>query len=153
MKKLFVIMALTLLPLIVLGQQSSKQQPLKVIEFRDNVKLPLTANERSQIDEVYGEFAEKYVYNNPFRLMSIKNILRNRVVIERISNNGKKKDCTKLSEVTVFNSFNKDLERDSDFNPSNFNPLKYNFQFHSRSAAIYQVDNTDYYIVVKSQYQ
>lgn len=138
---------------MISAQKSKSQQPLPVIEFRDNVDLPLTANERAQIDEVYGEFAEEFVYSKPFRLKSVKNILRNRVIIERIEDNGKKKDCTKLSEVTVFNSFVKDVSRDENFDPKDFNPLKYNFLFHSRSAAIYHVDNTNYYITIKSQYQ
>ncbi|NRD21111.1 hypothetical protein HNV08_13720 [Winogradskyella eckloniae] len=153
MKKLLVLIAIMSLPLIVISQQSHKQQPLQVIEFNDNVKLPLTDTERSQIEEVYGEYAEKYVYNNPFRLLSIKNILRNRVTVEIITNNGKQKECTKLSEVPVFNNYNEELEHDAVFNPENFNPLKYSFKFYSRSAAIYHVDNTNYYIVVKSQYQ
>lgn len=153
MKKLFAIMAFTLLPLLVFSQKSQGQQPLPVIEFRDNVKLPLTAHERAQIEEVYGEYAEKYIYSDPFRLMSVKNILRNRVVIELVSEDTKTKDCTKLSEVTLFKNYVKDLERDEVFNPENFNPLKYNFLFYSRSAAMYHVDNTNYYILVKSQYQ
>ena len=153
MKKLLAIMALTLLPFLVSGQKSQGQQPLPVIEFRDNVKLPLTTHERGQIEEVYGEFAEKYIYSNPFRLMSVKNILRNRVVIELLSDDTKTKDCTLLSQVTMFNSFVDDVERDEVFNPKNFNPLKYNFQFYSRSAAMYRVDNTNYYILIKSQYQ
>ncbi|NRD24863.1 hypothetical protein HNV10_16535 [Winogradskyella litoriviva] len=153
MKKLFAIMAFALLPLLVFGQKSQGQQPLPVIEFRDNVKLPLTALERAQIDEVYGEYAEKYIYSDPFRLLSVKNILRNRVVIELVSEDTKTKDCTLLSEVTMFNSFVKDVERDEVFNPENFNPLKYNFRFYSRSAALYHVDNTNYYILIKSQYQ
>lgn len=153
MKKLFAIVAFAMLPLLVSGQKTQGQQSLPVIEFKDNVKLPLTDNERAQIEEVYGEFAEKYIYSDPFRLLSVKNILRNRVVIELASSQTKTKDCTKLSEVTLCNYYVKDLERDVVFNPENFNPLKYNFQFHSRSAAMYYVDNTNYYILVKSQYQ
>lgn len=153
MKKLFTLIVLAFIPLMMSGQQSKSQQPLPVIKFRDNVKAPLTNIERAQIEEVYGEFAEEFIYSNPFRLLSVKNILRNRVVIELLTDNGKMKDCTKLSEVTVFNSFVKGLSRDEVFNPKNFNPLKYNFIFHSRAASIYHVDDTNYYISIKSQYQ
>ena len=64
-----------------------------------------------------------------------------------------KKPCPKLSEVSINNGFVSDLDRDKTFNPNNFNPLKYNFEFYSQSASIYQVDNTNYYIIIKSQYQ
>lgn len=151
MKKLLVVLTLIFMPFCIFSQQMRKQQPLEVIQFRDNVKLPLTSHERAQIDEVYGEFADKFVYSNPYRLKSVKNILRNRVVIELLSED--KKECTKLSEVSVLRSFVSDLKRDKIFEPKNFNPLKYNFKFHSRSAAMYHVDNTNYYIIIKSQYQ
>ncbi|MCB0400331.1 MAG: hypothetical protein KDD26_12100 [Winogradskyella sp.] len=152
MKKFLTIFILILLPLCSFGQEKSNKVPLKVIEFKDNVDLPLTAKERLQINEVYGKYAEKYVYSNTFRLKSIKDILRNRVVIEYISKESDKKDCQKLSEIPLLNSFVSDLERDKTFDPKNFNPLKYNFTFHSRGDTMYQVDNTNYFITIKSQY-
>ena len=81
MKKLFTILSLILIPLCVSGQQSKQKNPLPLVKYDDNVKLPLTAKERSQIIEVYGDYAEKHVFSNPQRLKSIKHILRNRVEI------------------------------------------------------------------------
>ncbi|MFC0603953.1 hypothetical protein [Winogradskyella pulchriflava] len=153
MKKLLTILVVILLPMIMLGQQTKQKNPLPLAKYDDNVKLPLTAQERAQIIEVYGDSADKYVFNNPHMLKSIKQLLRNRVVIKQIANEDSKKPCPKLSEITLFNSFVTDLERDKIFNPKTFNPLKYNFEFHSRAAAIYQVDGTNYYIIIKSQYQ
>lgn len=153
MKKLLTILVVMLLPISIFGQQTKQKNPLPLAKFDDNVKLPLTAKERAQIIEVYGEDADKYVFNDPHRLKSIKHILRNRVVIKLISNENEKKPCPKLSEVSLFDGFVSDLERDKNFNPENFNPLKYNFEFYSRASAIYQVDNTNYYIIIKSQYQ
>ena len=62
------------------------------------------------------------------------------------------KEVKMLSEVTIFNKYNTQLSRKR-FDKDNFNPLSYNFDFFSNSTQIYRVDNTDYYIVIKSQYQ
>lgn len=153
MKKLLLILVVIILPIHLIGQQKKQKNPVPLAKFDDNVKLPLTAKERAQIIEVYGEYADKYIFSKPHRLKSIKQLLRNRIVIKRITDPNSKKPCTKLSEVTLCNGFVGDLERDITFDPKTFNPLKYNFEFYSRSAAIYQVDNTDYYIIIKSQYQ
>lgn len=152
MNKFLTIFILILLPICSHGQEKNSKIPLKVIEFKDNVDLPLTAKERLQIDEVYGEYADKYVYSDAFRLKSVKDILRNRVVIKYITKESDKKDCLKLSEIPLLNSFVSDLERDKIFDPKNFNPLKYNFAFHSKGSSLYQVDNTNYFIFIKPQY-
>ncbi|WP_299125318.1 hypothetical protein [uncultured Winogradskyella sp.] len=153
MKKLLTILTLILIPLFVGGQESKQRNPLPLAKYNDNVKLPLTVKERAQIIEVYGNYAEKYVFSDPNMLKSIKHILRNRVVIKLITDENDKKPCTKLSEVSILTGFVSDLERDKIFNPDSFNPLKYNFEFHSRAAGMYHVDNTNYYIIIKSQYQ
>jgi len=153
MKKLLTILSFVLIPICVSGQQSKHKNPLPLAKYDDNVKLPLTIKERAQIIEVYGDSAEKFVFSNPSMLKSVKHILRNRVVIKLITEENDKKSCTKLSEVSVLTGFVADLERDKIFYPDTFNPLKYNFEFHSRAAAMYHVDNTNYYIIIKSQYQ
>jgi hypothetical protein len=142
-----------LMPLVLSGQQSKQKNPLPLAKFNDNVKLPLIAKERSQIIEVYGEFADKYVFNVPHRLKTIKHILRNRVVIKLVTDKNNKKPCTKLSEVSLFDGYATNVKRDESFDPDDFNPLKYNFEFYSRASSLYQVDNTNYYIIIKSQYQ
>ena len=57
-----------------------------------------------------------------------------------------------LSEIPLFNIFNKSLKRDQTFDPLKFNPLKYNFEFHSSDTHLIRVDNSDYFIIVKSQH-
>lgn len=151
MKKLLFILTLLLVPFCVFSQQSKHVNPLPLQKFNDNVKLPLTTKERAQIIEVYGDSADKLVFNIPNRVKSIKQLLRNRVEVKLITNENDKKACPKLSEVTDFEQ--SDSGANSPFDPSNFNPLKYSFDFYSRSAAMYQVDNTNYYIIIKSQYQ
>lgn len=153
MKKLLTILVVILLPMSILGQQTKQKNPLPLAKYDDNVKLPLTAQERSQIIEVYGDYAEKHIFSNTHRLKSIKQLLRNRIVIKLVTDESNKKPCTKLSEVSLCDGFVSDLKRDETFNPNTFNPLKYNFEFYSRAAATYKVDNTNYYIIIKSQYQ
>lgn len=153
MNKLLTIFVVIILPMTMLGQQSKQKQALPLAKFDDNVKLPLTSKERSQIIEVYGDAADEFVFDKPYQLKNIKQILRNRVVIKTITDPNEQKTCIKLSEVPLFTSFVKDMSKDKTFDPKNFNPLKYNFEFHSRNAVMYQVDGTNYYIIIKSQYQ
>ena len=153
MKKLLLFVVVILLPVSIFGQQSKQKIPLPLAKYGDNVKLPLTLKERNQILEVYGDFADKYVFSNPNMLKNIKQLLRNRIVIKQVFNENERKVCEKLSEVSLFNPYVKDLKRDDTFNPSTFNPLKYNFEFHALSASMFQVDNTNYYIIIKSQHQ
>lgn len=153
MKKLLTILVVILLPFYMVGQQKTKKIPLTLAKYDDNVKLPLTAEEKAQIIEVYGDYAEKEIFNNENKLKNIKQILRNRVVVKLITNSNEKKACPKLSEVNLFNHYVPSLKRDTTFDPKTFNPLKYDFEFNSRHASMFQVDNTNYYIIIESQNQ
>ncbi|MEZ4792981.1 MAG: hypothetical protein R2783_05840 [Gelidibacter sp.] len=135
-----------------LSQSKTKQKPLSIVVFDENVNEPLTAKELAQIEEVYGAETQASVLDRSQRIKDIKNILRNRV---EIINAGEKdlSSFPKLSQVELFNDFMPNLTRDFSFNPENFNPLKYKFNFYSRNASIYWVDNTTYYIAIKSQHQ
>ncbi|WP_323788161.1 hypothetical protein [Psychroserpens sp.] len=133
------------------SQNNQKQKPLQHVVFDDNVDAPLTANELKQINEVYGDHAEEDILSKPQRLKDVKNILRNRVVIIEHSS----KDLSsfaKLSTVPLFNPYNKGLIHDAVYNASTFNPLKYQFNFHSREGSkTYRFDNSQYLITIKSQ--
>ena len=60
----------------------------------------------------------------------------------------------KLISVPLIKAFNSSILRDNVFNPKTFNPLKYDFNFNSRDLIkYYRVDNTNYLIVIHSQYQ
>jgi len=134
------------------AQSKTYKQPLTVINYNKNVNTPLTSEELNQIQEVYGNKANEYVLSKPQRLRDVKNILRNRVKVVVFTNPKNQKECKTLSQVSLFNIYNKSLTRGV-FNKLNFNPLKYNFEFYSRGTSMYRVDNTDYFIIIKSQYQ
>lgn len=82
--------------------------------------------------------------------MFIENLLRNRVEVSVLSDFPKQVKL--LSEVSLFNKYNAKLKRKG-FDKDDFNPLSYNFDFYSKTTQIYRVDNTNYYIIIKSQYQ
>jgi hypothetical protein len=134
------------------AQTKNDKQPLGHVIYNSNVDAPLTFQEKQMLQEVYGDKLEAYVLSNPQKLKTLKNILRNRVEVKLISNPRDQKDCTLLSQVSLFNYYNENLSR-GNFDVNNFNPLKYNFNFYARGTSLYRVDNTNYFIVIKSQHQ
>ena len=133
--------------------KSDYKQPLQLVKYNPNVNAPLTTKELNQIKEVYGDKTQEDVLNHPKRVKDIKNILRNRVIINPIKAGESLKKCTLLSEVPLFDYYSPNIIRDASFNPESFNPLKYNFNFYSKESAMYRVDNSNYYIIILSQHQ
>jgi hypothetical protein len=135
------------------SQKSNKQYyPLKLVQYDSNVNAPFSAHEMVQLKEVYGASLEKEILSRPNRVLTMKNLLRNRIVIESTPDLKDQKKCTLLSEVPLFDAFVSTLQRDFIFNPQEFNPLKYAFSFYSRGEHMYRVDGTDYFIFIKSQH-
>ncbi|MEO6348485.1 MAG: hypothetical protein ABIO60_11320 [Aquaticitalea sp.] len=137
----------------VLSQSIKKQQPLPLVVFNENVNEPLSIGELEKIKEVYGDEAESLILNRPHRLQDIKNILRNRIVYRQTQDGKILKGCPLLSTVPLFDYYVPRVSRDAIFNRDTFNPLKYSFNFYSNSAFMYKVDNSNYYILIKSQHQ
>jgi len=108
-------------------------------------------NINDKINEVYGSNAQQLVFNDPNRLNFLTNLLEKRVKIQESKYLSDDK-YPKLSSVPLLNRYNPALERDLQFNPDNFNPLKYAFNFYSaKETVVYRVDNTDYVIVIYPQ--
>ncbi len=136
----------------VKSQAKTYQQPLTIVTYNDNVNAPFIAAEWAKMQEVYGESLQKEILDRPQRVKDIKNILRNRVEIRQF-NNVEVKSCPLLSAVPLFDNYVSNLTRDINFRPKDFNPLKYEFNFYGTGASMYKVDNTNYYIIIKSQHQ
>ena len=138
--------------LLSLSGQAQKpvENSTRMVNFKANVQFPLNSYEEELIREVYKDAYDSQVLNNPERLRNLKDILRNRVSVQYLPSF--QKEVKSLSEVSLFNKYNPKIKRKR-FDKDNFNPLSYNFDFFSKSPQIYRVDNTDYYIVIKSQYQ
>jgi hypothetical protein len=102
----------------------------------------------SKIQEVYGAYAQTEVFNNPSRLNEVNNIITKRVKVLEVALNSEDK-YPKLSQIGLLNKYNPNLSREIVFDPNNFNPLKYNFNFSSKSTLIYRIDNTNYIVVIE----
>ncbi|MDG5493077.1 hypothetical protein [Psychroserpens sp. SPM9] len=135
------------------SQSSNQNRKQKTVTYHTNVNSPLTSSELAKINEVYGTTSTENVLSKPQRLKDIKNILRNRVEIKSIPNPSDQKPCTLLSEVPLMDYYVTNLERAPNFNPQTFNPLKYLFSFYSNGTHMYRVDNTNYFIIIKSQHK
>jgi len=122
----------------------------KTVVFNRNVNIPLNNVEMKMLKDVYGESLKENILNNPQRLKSIKNIIRNRV--EVVTMFDYPKDYKLLSQIPLFDKYNKSIKIKK-FNVSEFNPLKYSFDFYANSTQVFRVDKTNYYIVIKSQHQ
>lgn len=111
-------------------------------------KLPIQITDIDiKISEVYqSEFSNL----DAERIAFIKNLLNNRIAFYKEKNTPQDK-YTKLSQISLYNKYNPQLERDLNFDPNTFNPLKYNFNFYSQYDQVYRVDHTDYIIVIESQ--
>jgi hypothetical protein len=105
------------------------------------------------IKEVYKDQADEIVFNNPTYLKDLKNLLRNRIKIYSEDDVSKQKKCQLLSDVDLNNKYNQNIQRDTQFNEDEFNPLKYNLDFFSNGTYLYKIDNTNYFIQVTSQYR
>ena len=92
------------------------------------------------------------ILERPTRVLAIKEILRNRVVLKELTDPRSHKPCPMLSEVPLFDAFVTKLKRDVVFNPNKFNPLKYNFEFHKSGFQMFRVDGSNYFIIIKPQH-
>ena len=82
------------------------------INFNENTNSPFTDVELNKLEQVYGSYLEKEILNRPSRVLAMKEILRNRVVIKLDNNVINHKPCPLLSEVSLFNAFVSNLKRD-----------------------------------------
>jgi len=131
---------------------SYKNQGPQPISFKSNTKASLNNAELAKLKEVYGADLKTEILDRPTRILTIKEILRNRVVVREITDPNKQKPCPKLSEIPLFDAFVSTLKRDVIFNPSSFNPLKYDFRYHRPGFQLIRVDNTNYFIIIKPQH-
>ncbi|MAH19945.1 MAG: hypothetical protein CMB96_00605 [Flavobacteriaceae bacterium] len=131
---------------------SYKNQGPQPISFKSNTKALLNNAELAKLKEVYGADLKSEILDRPARVLTIKEILRNRVIVREITDPNKQKPCPKLSEIPLFDAFVSTLKRDVVFNPNSFNPLKYDFKYHKPGFQLIRVDNTNYFIIIKPQH-
>lgn len=143
-----------LIPMLCVVFSINAQSKTEIkIDYPKNVTAELTKKEKSFIKEVYKSSAKAIVFDDNQFLKDIKHLLRNRVVIYEDNNPKTQKKAKLLSEIELFNTYNKNLQRDKTFNPSTFNPLKYKLDFFAKGTYVYRVDDTNYFIQITSQYR
>ncbi len=113
-------------------------------ENQDSSSTSLT-----KIKEVYGDYYEKIVLNDPARTQILTNLLENRIEFLQTPITPDEK-YEKLSKFSLFNKYNSTLERDSEFIPETFNVLKYNLSFYLKYDKIIRFDNSDWLIIIRS---
>ena len=82
-----------------------KKATPQVIAFNSNTKTPFTSAELDKLQEVYGDALTSEILSRPSRVLTTKEILRNRVVIKKVSKPSAQKPCPLLSEVPLFDAF------------------------------------------------
>ena len=90
---------------------SYKNQGPQPISFNSNTKASLNNAELAKLKEVYGAALKTEILDRPTRVLSIKEILRNRVILREITDPNKQKPCPKLSEIPLFDAFVSTLKR------------------------------------------
>jgi len=116
-------------------------------------------NERPQdhkfqdfINQVYTGEGVEQIQPSTRRYAYMKELFENRIVYTK--KDMRKLDManyTLLSQVPLFDTYNKSLMRDGIFNPRTFNPFKYQFQFYTKETQMVRVDGTEYVIVIYPQ--
>lgn len=115
-----------------------------IVDFPENVNTPLTSKENKMIDEAFGTEVRDKILSNKSRLKDMKDILRNRVEVFHA-----KEGLNKYLEAFDILPLNYTGLFPKPFNPNNFNPLVYQFNFHLKSTLVYRVDNTSYLIFIR----
>ena len=122
----------------IVGFSQTKNHNSWIIDYKDNVKSPLTRVEINKIKNAYGDETFKRIKKNKALEINIKDILRNRVQILK----KKFRDDEKTTKLSAVSNFKEVLN----FNPEKFNPLIFNFNFETEINLIYRVDGTDFLI-------
>ena len=115
-----------------------------VVDFPENVNIELNSEENNMIEEAFGMDLKNKILSNHSRLMDIKDILRNRVELF----DAKEKNISSIMTLSKVPLYDFRLFPKS-FDPHNFNPLLYNFNFYSKETLVYRVENTSYLIFIQ----
>lgn len=128
----------------VIAQNDFKKHDKWITHYPSNIDLPFSNDELKKIEEAYGLEFKKEILTNRILLKDIKDILRNRVEVF----NAEKKNISSITNLSTLPLYNSKLLLKA-FDPNNFNPLLYEFDFYTKSNLVYRVDNTSYLIFIK----
>ena len=146
MKKIIIFLSILIFSSFgtVIAQNESNNQKGWITHYPSNIDLPFSNDELKKIEEAYGLEFKKEILTNRILLKDIKDILRNRVEVF----NAEKKNISSITNLSTLPLYNSKLLLKA-FDPNNFNPLLYEFDFYTKSNLVYRVDNTSYLIFIK----
>tara|TARA_B100001063_G_C16727404_1_gene537252 strand:- start:334 stop:771 length:438 start_codon:yes stop_codon:yes gene_type:complete len=123
------------------GFSQEKKTNSWITKYTKNVESPLT---NVEIQKIEAAFEDKLylnrIYSSKSLITDIKDILRNRVIIEL-------ENIKDISHLPLLSSLNFKVK--TKFDLKNFNPLLYDFDFQSKTQKIFRVDDTNYIIIIK----
>ena len=119
--------------------------------FAQNNK-PAPGNFDRFVQEVYTGQGAKTMAEDTRRYAFMKEFYENRITfLESDAQKLEGSNFTKLSQIPLFDDYNKGLVRDARFDPATFNPFKYRLGFYSQERQVIHVDGTKYVIVIQPQ--
>ena len=135
MRAKYLLLLLIFFSYSVIFSQSEKHNSW-IIDLNENVNLPFTDKELGYIESAYDYEVLKKIKKIKALEINIKDILRNRVQVLSKKYN--------INETITLLSTVKSIKKKLNFNPKDFNPLLYDFDFDKNQ--IFRVDGTDYII-------
>lgn len=139
MRKIYVCMVFLFLGFCVTAQTKNNRFNFKEHQVDNFIK------------EVYGDQAQKLIFSNQNLYGSFKKLILERMEITKKTEiQGKK--VPKITAEGMLDTYNSNLKHDATFNINTFNPLKYKLAFFDiQSYRMYEIDNTDYILIIKPQ--
>jgi len=131
--------------------QTTKREPISVINYSENVNSPFTLSELKMLKGFYKDNFEDYVIKNSNLKKALKHLIRNRIVIKKMPG---WETVTKYKDLPTIRMHNDDpsLNKNGTFNKTLFNPFNYEFQFFSEVTQLFRIEQTDYFLIIKPQH-
>jgi len=123
------------------NSQSTKQ-PIPLVNYLSNVDAPFTSKELQMLKSVYKDKFEDYVIKNSNLAKALKHLLRNRLFLEKKPEYETIKKYKDLPKIRL---------KEGVFNKNSFNALEHKIDFFSNKPQLFQIENSNYYLIVKPQ--
>lgn len=133
--------------------QNNRKLKTQPVNYGDNIETPFTAKELSMLKEVYQDKLDEYVLSRPVRVKDFKHLLRERIYILEHPASKDLSVNKSFLDLPLFDTYNANLQKGFNSTISNFNPLIYQFPWHSNEEITYWIKGTNYTITIKSQFQ
>ena len=97
------------------------------------------------VEEVYGQHKQELYYDNQRKIEFVSNLFERITIYENYDLSGK--DFNYLESVPIVSTYNDDIEETYEFEPDNFNPLKYKMNRFSANKTVYYKSEATGYVV------